>query len=331
MSYIGNLPTTQAFTPAIDYFSGNGSTTAFTLSRPVASVAQVQAVISNVPQNPGDAFTVSGSTITFTSAPPSGTNNIYVYYTSPITQVIQPGQGTVSPSSLSTGGPSWDTSGNVTLTGNITLNNGAADGAQLTLASLGYSNWNIDNYSGYLRAYYNATEYLRISSAGNLQLPTAGTKILNSSGNPILQQTGSILQVVQGTSTTNVTNYTTSYVTTGLAATITPTSTSSRIWVKINGLFYFGTSNSNNMALKIDRNGTLVLEENYNAGASASIVFNNMSVLSYVDSPASTSALTYTLYFKNPSVAGTQYGPQINSVSGGITPTSMIQLMEIAG
>ena len=113
MSYLGNTPTQQGFIPAIDYFSGNASTTAFTLSRPVASVAQVQAVIENVPQNPGDAFTVSGNTITFTSAPPSGTNNIYVYYTSPITQVIQPGQGTVLPSSLSTGGPYWDTSGNV--------------------------------------------------------------------------------------------------------------------------------------------------------------------------------------------------------------------------
>jgi hypothetical protein len=88
MAYIGNTAEQQAFTPAIDYFSGNGSTTAFTLSRPVASVAQVQAVIENVPQNPGDAFTVSGNTITFTSAPPSGTNNIYVYYTSPITQVV---------------------------------------------------------------------------------------------------------------------------------------------------------------------------------------------------------------------------------------------------
>jgi len=88
MAFIGNTNTTQAFTPAVDFFSGNASTTAFTLSRPVASVAQVQAVISNVPQDPGSAYTVSGNTITFTSAPPSGTNNIYVYYTSPITQTI---------------------------------------------------------------------------------------------------------------------------------------------------------------------------------------------------------------------------------------------------
>ena len=100
MAFIGNSNTTQGFTPAIDYFNGNGSTTAFTLSRPVASVAQVQVVIENVPQNPGSAYTVSGNTITFTSAPPSGTSNIYVYYTSPITQVIAPGQGTVNTTAL---------------------------------------------------------------------------------------------------------------------------------------------------------------------------------------------------------------------------------------
>ena len=103
MSYIGNTNTTQAFTPAIDYFSGNASTTAFTLSRPVASVAQVQVVVNNVAQNPSSAYTVSSNTITFTSAPSSGTNNIYVYYTSPITQVITPGQGTVGTTQLQNG------------------------------------------------------------------------------------------------------------------------------------------------------------------------------------------------------------------------------------
>jgi len=100
MSYIGNTPSQQSFTPAIDYFSGNNSTTAFTLSRPVASAAQVQVTISNVAQNPSTAFSVSGNTITFTSAPPTGTNNIYVYYTSPITQVIAPSQGTVGTTQL---------------------------------------------------------------------------------------------------------------------------------------------------------------------------------------------------------------------------------------
>ena len=120
MSYVGNTNTTQAFTAAVDYFSGNGSTVAFTLSRPVASTAQVQVVVNNVPQNPTDAFTVLNNTITFTGAPSSGTNNIYVQYTSPITQVIQPGQGTVTSNSF---GLITD----FTTTGNTVLGNASTD------------------------------------------------------------------------------------------------------------------------------------------------------------------------------------------------------------
>jgi len=95
MSYVGNTVITQGFTPQVDFFSGNASTTAFTLSRPVASVYQMIVNVANVDQNPGSAYTVSGNTITFASAPPSGTNNIWVEYTSLITQVIAPSPGTV--------------------------------------------------------------------------------------------------------------------------------------------------------------------------------------------------------------------------------------------
>jgi len=93
--YIGNTVITQGFTPQVDFFSGNASTTAFTLSRPVASTYQMIVVVANVTQNPGSAYTVSGNTITFASAPPSGTNNIWIEYTSLITQVIAPSPGTV--------------------------------------------------------------------------------------------------------------------------------------------------------------------------------------------------------------------------------------------
>jgi hypothetical protein len=120
MSYIGNTNTTQGFIPVVDFFSGNGSTVAFTLSRPVASVAQVQVNIANVPQNPSSAYSVSGNTITFTSAPLVGTNNIYVYYTSPITQVIAPGQGTVT-------SESFGTITNFTTTGNTVLGDASTD------------------------------------------------------------------------------------------------------------------------------------------------------------------------------------------------------------
>lgn len=85
MPYIGNTVQNQGFAPAIDYFSGNGVTVTFTLSRPVASVAQMIVAIDNVIQNPSSAFSVAGNSITFTSAPLSGTNNIWVEYTSLIT------------------------------------------------------------------------------------------------------------------------------------------------------------------------------------------------------------------------------------------------------
>jgi len=146
MAFIGNTNTTQAFTPAIDYFSGTGSATAFTLSLPVASVAQVQVTIDNVAQNPSSAYTISGSTITFTSAPLSGTNNIYVYYTRPITQVIAPGQGTVTATSMAsstgTGAGVFQTSPTITTPTISTITSAAA--TALTLQSAGTTAVTID-------------------------------------------------------------------------------------------------------------------------------------------------------------------------------------------
>tara|TARA_A200000159_G_scaffold134518_1_gene133137 strand:- start:351 stop:983 length:633 start_codon:yes stop_codon:yes gene_type:complete len=83
--YLGNellTPTPANSNTHIDEFNGTGSATAFTLTRtPAANTAANYAVfVDNVYQRYGSsyAYTVTGSTINFTSAPPSGTNNIQV-------------------------------------------------------------------------------------------------------------------------------------------------------------------------------------------------------------------------------------------------------------
>lgn len=117
MPYLGNTPSNQAYAPLIDYFSGNGSATVFTLSRPVASASGIIVIVNNVPQNPYDAYGVSGNTLTFTSAPSTGTNNIWVEYTSLVTTLIAPSPSTVGISQLSATGTA---NGSTFLSGNNT-------------------------------------------------------------------------------------------------------------------------------------------------------------------------------------------------------------------
>lgn len=69
MSYIGNAPFSTAF--VTDYFTGDGTTTAFTLSVAPAGSTSVLAQLGASVQSPAD-YSVIGSTITFSAAPPSG-------------------------------------------------------------------------------------------------------------------------------------------------------------------------------------------------------------------------------------------------------------------
>jgi hypothetical protein len=77
MSYIGNQPTNVAF--QTDTFSGTGSQTAFTMSVAPASTTSVLVAVTGVVQDPS-TYSVVGTTLTFSAAPPTGTNNISVRY-----------------------------------------------------------------------------------------------------------------------------------------------------------------------------------------------------------------------------------------------------------
>jgi C1q domain len=84
MAYIGSsaTPMPVAFAAVQSQsFNGTGSQTAFTISRSVPSAASLEVLVNNVQQSPYDgSYSVNGTTLTFSEAPSSGTNNVYVIY-----------------------------------------------------------------------------------------------------------------------------------------------------------------------------------------------------------------------------------------------------------
>ena len=83
MPYIGNeVGNRFVASKAASVYSGNGSTTAFTLEHAVGSDEDILVSVDGVIQEPSVAYAVSsGTTLTFTAAPSSNSgNNIFVYY-----------------------------------------------------------------------------------------------------------------------------------------------------------------------------------------------------------------------------------------------------------
>ena len=154
-------------------------------------------------------------------------------------------------------------------------------------------------------------------SVPNLQLPS-----------------GSVIQVVQGTYSTTTVNASTSFVDTGLTATITPTSTSNKILVLVDQQHYVArnTNALNILKIQLYRDATLVYNHARKAGIAAGTAGNGYIELyspvniHYLDSPATTSAITYK----------TMNGAYTDANSGEVASQSnneisTLTLMEIAG
>ena len=96
----------------IDNFSGNGSTTAFTLTSDPSTENNTSVFISGVYQQK-NTYSVSGTTLTFSTAPPSGTGNIEVAYATPLA-IGTPSDGTVTTSKIVDGNVTYAKIQNVT-------------------------------------------------------------------------------------------------------------------------------------------------------------------------------------------------------------------------
>jgi hypothetical protein len=159
--------------------------------------------------------------------------------------------------------------------------------------------------------------------------------ITTVAGKPILNSTGSILQVVQTVKSDTFSNSTKgSYVAvTGLSATITPTSTTSKILVMSE--VAWDSQNNYPVFLHIYRGGAQITPNGNATGYTPSSAYNSFQqpadsrawldqqTLIYLDSPASTSALTYQIYAAKPSVAA-------NNIIINTFGSSNITLMEVS-
>lgn len=138
---------------------------------------------------------------------------------------------------------------------------------------------------------------------------------------------GNVLQVKQTVSSSTISTTTAdTNIASGLQVSITPSSTSSKILVMLNGGNAFNDTASKNMLLYFYRDGSpaetgphAIMQNNANTAS-----YKSSWSACYLDSPATTSSITYEPYFRINSGTGTGYFNQA-------TLRVMLTVMEIAG
>jgi len=166
------------------------------------------------------------------------------------------------------------------------------------------------------------------AGTGTINVPS-GTKIVSSTSGGIYSP-GNVIQTIQNSLNTQQTTTSTSYVSTALTVTITPTNASSKILVTAQITATYGTGTGGGLA--IYRNSSAIFTPSPVDTSGPYMVYGNAvfscPILSYLDSPGSTSALTYTIYFRS-------YNGNVFSFNGGtgatVVGTSTITVQEIGG
>jgi len=140
---------------------------------------------------------------------------------------------------------------------------------------------------------------------------------------------GKVLQVVNATYSTQVNNSTSTYADTGLSATITPSSASSKILVFANqaGLKKSAANTENAVRVRLLRGATEIVADYAGyagyTGTALLLYPGSAASVTYLDSPATTSATTYKTQFRNNANAAEV------SVQQGSDVVSQITLIEI--
>ena len=171
----------------------------------------------------------------------------------------------------------------------------------------------------YRSATANTNTRLGIGTTGQVLTVAGGVPTWAAAGGG-----GKVLQVVEGSTTTTASNSTTTFATTNLSASITPSSVSSKVLVLVNqaGCGKNATSNDNELVVRLLK-GATVLASHF-AGYTGSAIYNIVGTVgfNYLDSPSTTSSITYSTEFKNNTASSAVF------VQGSSSYSSII-LMEI--
>ena len=335
MAFIGNQPISAAF--LTDTFSGNGSTVAFTMTVAPANTSSIIVAITGVLQDPS-TYSVSGTTLTFSAAPPSGTSNISVRYLGiPASGVTTTAYRTVTNTTATAGQTSFTipsyTVGYVDVYRNgvylPSADYTATTGTTVVLNNACTVGDTVTTISFYVSSVLNAIPATAGSVSDSYIVSMAGSKLTGTQVIPkATLPTGSILQVVNATYSTTVTNATSTYADTGLTASITPTSSSSKILVLIAQNGVSKLTNNTGVNMRLLRGATSIVSMTDIVGFNSTTTDNRGQSISlcYLDSPATTSSTTYKTQFMSYNNNATVF---VQDVGSGAT-TSTITLMEIA-
>jgi hypothetical protein len=111
---------------------------------------------------------------------------------------------------------------------------------------------------------------------------------------------GKVLQVLQATTATETSSSSSTYADVGLSISITPSSATSKILVMSNAIVQKSSGSVNNAVYtRIMRDSTQIYEHELNNYTGSALELATNWAASYLDSPATTSATTYKIQFKN--------------------------------
>jgi len=153
-----------------------------------------------------------------------------------------------------------------------------------------------------------------------MALILSGDTGVPASGMPV----GSVIQVVNVTLSTQASTTSASFIDSGLSASITPTSSTSKILVIVSQTIYNGSGTNSGGETQLLRNSTSIIVEGWSAYKTDEFYRSNFN---HLDSPATTSSVTYKTQFRK-ITSGTSSSYYSYGDGSGQTK-STITLMEI--